>query len=221
MQVGAVLIVYALVNRTIQSNPPKKMKTTLRLLIIIALYTVEGGLIPGLTEIVPQLINIGGTPTPAAPRSLEIVQSFSGSDFLSGFSFFNQPDPTNGAVNYVSADDAQALKLVYTTSSGSTILKVDNTSYLANGVHRNSVRITSNTPITVGSLLIMDAVNLPHGGSVWPAFWTLGSDWPKNGEIDIIEGANGQSLNRMSLHTKPGCTLSTPMAGSGTVLTTT
>lgn len=32
----------------------------------------------------------------------------------------------------------------------------------------------------------------------------LGPDWPNNGEIDIIEGANEQSSNQITLHTNSG-----------------
>lgn len=37
--------------------------------------------------------------------------------------------------------------------------------------------------------------------------WTVGSNWPNNGEIDIIEGVNQQSANAMTLHTSEGCTI--------------
>ncbi|KAI9875363.1 MAG: hypothetical protein M1830_008581 [Pleopsidium flavum] len=45
----------------------------------------------------------------------------------------------------------------------------------------------------------------------WPAFWTVGPDWPNNGEIDIFEGVNQATNNLMSMHTSKNCTV----AGSG------
>ncbi|USW53952.1 Putative concanavalin A-like lectin/glucanase domain superfamily [Septoria linicola] len=52
---------------------------------------------------------------------------------------------------------------------------------------------------------------------VWPAFWTYGPSWPKNGEIDIIEGINDFHANRMTLHTGPGCLLSNKTHDSPTM----
>lgn len=41
----------------------------------------------------------------------------------------------------------------------------------------------------------------------FPIRWTVGGDWPNNGEIDIIEGVNQQTNNAMTLHTSDGCTI--------------
>jgi len=53
----------------------------------------------------------------------------------------------------------------------------------------------------------------------WPAFWLFGPDWPNSGEIDIIEGVNGQSTNAMTLHTGPECVVDNlgSLAGTRTV----
>ena len=41
----------------------------------------------------------------------------------------------------------------------------------------------------------------------WPALWTVGPNWPYNGEIDIVEGVNKNDKNQMTLHSGPGCTM--------------
>jgi hypothetical protein len=35
-----------------------------------------------------------------------------------------------------------------------------------------------------------------------------GPNWPQNGEIDIVEGVNDYTNNQATVHTNPGCTLS-------------
>lgn len=38
---------------------------------------------------------------------------------------------------------------------------------------------------------MMARIKLPAGYGMWPAFWSYGPEWPKNGEIDMLE-ARGQ-----------------------------
>jgi hypothetical protein len=43
---------------------------------------------------------------------------------------------------------------------------------------------------------------------MWPAFWlTDEANWPVNGEIDIVEGVNYQSVAKTALHSTNGCTM--------------
>ena len=59
---------------------------------------------------------------------------------------------------------------------------------------------------------------MPYGCGTWPAFWSLGPDWPSHGEIDIIEGVNTNVKNLMSLHTSDNCTTA-GINETGTLLT--
>jgi hypothetical protein len=46
------------------------------------------------------------------------------------------------------------------------------------------------------------------GCGLWPAFWlTDEANWPVNGEIDIIEGVNFQSVAKTALHSTRGCNM--------------
>jgi len=76
---------------------------------------------------------------------------------------------------------------------------------------RKSVRIESKN-LYETHVMVADIRHMPEGTPTWPALWEFGSDWPNNGELDIIEGANDNpGGNLMSLHTSPGCTQ--PMGG--------
>ncbi|KAJ5157008.1 uncharacterized protein N7482_008108 [Penicillium canariense] len=125
--------------------------------------------------------------------------------FFDNFDFYTDSDPTNGYVNYLDRSSASSGRLI-STSGGSVYIGVD-TVNTASDPGRSSVRLTSKNTYTHG-LVILDLEHMP--GSVcgtWPAFWMLGSDWPSNGEIDIIEGVNTQTNNQMTLHTSDGCSI--------------
>lgn len=92
-----------------------------------------------------------------------------------------------GTDNYIGVDSSTALTV-------------------AGGIGRGSVRIESKKTYNKG-LFIVDLKHMPGGiCGTWPAFWSLGSGtWPQTGEIDIIEGVNMNTQNKMVLHTDTNC----------------
>ena len=80
----------------------------------------------------------------------------------------------------------------------------------ANVWGRPSIRVFSKK-IYNGGLFIADIQHMPGSiCGVWPAFWTVGANqanYPNDGEIDIIENINENTVNLESLHTNAGCSL--------------
>ncbi|PIL31983.1 hypothetical protein GSI_06687 [Ganoderma sinense ZZ0214-1] len=145
-----------------------------------------------------------------------IQDTYEGKTFFDTFDFFTGEDPTHGMVNYTDRATALANNLVYVTEDGKVIMKGDNTTSLASGVYRNSVRISSQTQYNTG-LFILDLNHAPWGCGVWPAWWTLGGgQWPYTGEIDIIEGVHDNAHNQVTWHTGPNCYLNTNVSFTGT-----
>ncbi|KAF2435695.1 hypothetical protein EJ08DRAFT_285652 [Tothia fuscella] len=145
-----------------------------------------------------------------------LIDGYTPSNFFDGFNFFDGKDPTDGFVKFVNRQAAESSALI-STAADSVKFGVDSTSVTKDG--RMSIRIESKKSYSTG-LIIADIAHMP--GSIcgtWPAFWTIGPDWPANGEIDIIEGVNSQSMNSMTLHTRPGCSISSQGKFSGKVKT--
>ncbi|KAF5338394.1 hypothetical protein D9611_012481 [Ephemerocybe angulata] len=140
-----------------------------------------------------------------SPYKLEDM--YQGASFLNDWDFFSFDDPTHGLVNYQTKADAIKKKLAYVQGDGTTVLAVDDFSTVAVGGKRDSVRISSKKTYN-GGLFIADFWKMPHGCSVWPAYWSVGPNWPAGGEIDVFEGVNEGTANQYTLHTSDGCTLS-------------
>ena len=81
--------------------------------------------------------------------------------------------------------------LIYTTSSGTVVLKgeswgglhsrhwgtnhsrsVDNETFVPYNEKRYAPKLLSKTAYEKGTVWVMDAVHMPYGCSVWPALWT-------------------------------------------------
>ncbi|KAL2062636.1 hypothetical protein VTL71DRAFT_5708 [Oculimacula yallundae] len=147
-------------------------------------------------------------------QSYKLAETFSGESFFSqNFDYFTGFDPTHGHVHYVPAEQASSLNLTYTSPS-SAILRVDtsvsNSSVPNASTGRFSVRVTSKKQYGLNSLFLFDVKHSPIGCGTWPALWlTDPSNWPMNGEIDVMEAVNvvDNSFNQMTLHTSEGCTM--------------
>ncbi|KAG8984131.1 hypothetical protein FRB93_006710 [Tulasnella sp. JGI-2019a] len=137
----------------------------------------------------------------------------SGSNFFDQWTFWSDADPTHGNVQFTTSSQASSGGLTSIDSNGYAVMKVDTTPVVASG-NRMSVRIQSNESWN-GGLFLMDATHMPVGCGVWPAWWTVGPNWPNNGEIDIVEGVNMNTYNQCSFHTADGCTITSDFGGSG------
>ncbi|KAH8805932.1 glycoside hydrolase family 16 protein [Xylogone sp. PMI_703] len=161
-----------------------------------------------------------------SPLTYTLKDTFSGTSFFDNFDYFTGYDPTFGFVHYVPQGQATQLNLTY-ASSTSAILKVD-TSVTPESVPnastgRFSVRITSKNTYESG-LFVFDVLHTPLGCGTWPALWlTDPSNWPNNGEIDVMEAVNvlGSTQNQMTLHTSPGCKMDVKRKETGKSLSTT
>ncbi|TFK99285.1 concanavalin A-like lectin/glucanase domain-containing protein [Pterulicium gracile] len=136
-----------------------------------------------------------------------IAQDYSGNTFFDHWEYYgNYDNLTNGHTQYLASNHTDVSKLTYINDAGNAIIKVDDFSEVPWNYKRNSIRLESKASYDIGSLWIIDAVHIPYGCSVWPAFWTKGGqDWPDTGEIDIIEYVNLMSFNQVALHTVTGC----------------
>ncbi|CAE6413471.1 unnamed protein product [Rhizoctonia solani] len=160
------------------------------------------------------------TSSAATPSSTwKLQQTMAGSNFFDQWDFWSEGDPTHGAVDYQTRENAQANGLIEVNAAGNAIMRIENTTQVTG--NRRSVRISSKY-IMNGGLAILDAVHMPYGCGTWPAWWTTDvPNWPRNGEIDILEGINGYTRNQASLHTAVGCTIPADYGSTGTLAAST
>jgi len=134
-----------------------------------------------------------------------LKQNWGPQQIIDNWVYFTGNDPTHGYVYYASKDQAKQWQYV-TVQNNQAIIKSDSTT-VSSGSGRGSVRISSPISFSKG-LVIGDFGHMPEGMGTWPAFWTCTANgWPNGGEIDIIEGVNGNTLNQMTLHSSPPCTV--------------
>eukprot|EP01116_Phalansterium_solitarium_P003391 TRINITY_DN14210_c0_g1_i1.p1 TRINITY_DN14210_c0_g1~~TRINITY_DN14210_c0_g1_i1.p1 ORF type:complete len:347 (-),score=134.92 TRINITY_DN14210_c0_g1_i1:493-1509(-) len=140
---------------------------------------------------------------PEYQAAYELQHTYAAPTFFDNFTFSSGPD--DGAFT-VYVDGPTAAKLGLARIVGSQVyMSADNTT-IATAPGRRSVQISSNANYSAG-LFIIDLDHQPTGCGTWPAFWMCGPNWPYGGEIDIIEGINGQPAVRTTLHTDAGCSM--------------
>ncbi|TFK81990.1 glycoside hydrolase family 16 protein [Polyporus arcularius HHB13444] len=145
----------------------------------------------------------------SASANFFLADSYVGHDFLQSWTWETFDDPTHGRVNYLDQATALASNLTF-ASDDKFIMRADSQNIVdPNGRGRGSVRIKSNKAYDE-AVVVLDLQHMPEGCATWPAFWSLSQagPWPHGGEIDIIEGVNSNTANLASLHTTPGCTMS-------------
>ncbi|KAJ3555376.1 hypothetical protein NM688_g2611 [Phlebia brevispora] len=170
------------------------------------------------------------TASALAASNLTLLKEYSGSSFFDDWDFYGDSnvnylgEPWNGTTpwdDFTSGDvfymgRSNGSKLYTVESNGHAYITVDNTSFVAPGQKRPSIRLTSKDWYNYGTVWVIDVYHLPWGCSVWPSIWTSGSVWPQDGEIDIIEGVNRMTYNRMALHTTSGCSAANGTDQDGT-----
>jgi len=149
-----------------------------------------------------------------------IKDNFAGSSFYDNFDYFTGYDPTQGFIHYDNPQDSKSRNTTFTTSD-QAFLQVQTTEQQA-PTGRHSARVNSKNTYNDG-LFVFDVAHTPYGCGTWPAIWLVDqANWPRHGEIDIIESVNqGTSGNQMTLHTSDGCDMSgIKRQETGTVLST-
>ncbi|KZF20212.1 glycoside hydrolase family 16 protein [Xylona heveae TC161] len=146
-----------------------------------------------------------------------LKDTYEGTSFFDDFDYFSGYDPAAGFVHYVDRAGSQWLNLTY-ASDTSAVLKVDATN-ADSSTGRRSVRISSKKTYNEG-LFVFDILHSPYGCGTWPALWLSDpSNWPMNGEIDIVEANNAASSgNQMTLHTTNHCKMNVKRKQSGKTL---
>lgn len=143
---------------------------------------------------------------PIGPYELSSVQE--GATFFDNYEFYDGPDSLGSAGynNYVSKKRATELNIANITKEDGETFVIMSSSPTEKGP-RESVRLEGKTRYDRG-LFILDLRHMPAGCGVWPAWWlTDEAAWPDNGEIDIVEGINYQTVAKTALHTSDRCSM--------------
>ncbi|RKF56139.1 Endo-1,3-beta-glucanase [Erysiphe neolycopersici] len=160
----------------------------------------------------------------SASYVLSPEDTYQGHTFFEKFDFFTAADPNVGFVQYLDQNTATNARLVSVNDAQQVYIGVDyENTYDVNGSRgRPSIRLETKKNYQYG-LFVFDLAHMPANTcGKWSAFWTTNKqDWPRWGEIDIIENIHENNNTLEALHTSPGCSvagnqISTQMTGRQT-----
>ena len=198
------------VNSTSQSSSSPWPKVAIILLSTVAVF--------GMKHVIHYAQIKAGRLVPTGPYRL--VEAQEGQNFFSYYDFYDGPDSLGSAGYnmYVSKSKAIQLDIAsVVTETDSRTGKDEEFVYMSSTPTkdgpRDSVRLEGKKRFNRG-LFILDVRHMPDGCGIWPAFWmTDEAAWPRNGEVDILEGVNGQTTAKTALHTSDQCDMYAHVAG--------
>ncbi|POS87291.1 hypothetical protein EPUL_002273 [Erysiphe pulchra] len=160
----------------------------------------------------------------SASYVLSPEDTYQGNTFFEKFNFFTAADPNAGFVQYLDQNTATNARLTSVNDAQQVYIGVDyENTYDVNGSRgRPSIRLETKKAYQYG-LFVFDLAHMPANTcGKWSAFWTTNEqEWPRWGEIDIIENIHENNNTLEALHTTPGCSvagnqISTQMTGKQT-----
>ncbi|CAD6499822.1 BgTH12-03928 [Blumeria graminis f. sp. triticale] len=163
------------------------------------------------------LLAVTCTSTTLSAYILSADDTYSGNSFFDKFNFYNNGDPNRGFVQYQDQNTAYNSKLISINQAQQAYIGVDSSNVLDlnSGRGRSSIRLETKKTYQYG-LFVLDLAHMPSNTcGTWPAFWTTNDqDWPRWGEIDILENIHENNNTLEALHTSPGCTVAGNQKGN-------
>ena len=176
------------------SYPIPKLNRRIHVLLQnIAIVAVSAILTVSLRNTVKHTRERYGYLVPIGPYRL--IEAQYGSSFFDYYDFYDGPDSLGSAGYnmYVSKEKAMQSEIASVKDENGEEYVFMSSASTSHGP-RDSVRLEGKRRFDRG-LFLLDVVHMPNGPGVWPAFWlTDESNWPRNGEIDILEGMSDSSL---------------------------
>ena len=169
---------------TLSSSPPNRLRNILLNVFIVAASAI---LVVSFHTAVLRIQTQTGNLVPTGPYRL--LEAQYGSNFFDYYTFYEGPDSLGSAGynDYISKEAATSLQIAGVKEENGEEFVYMSSSPTKDGP-RSSVRLEGKQRFDRG-LFVLDVIHMPNGPGVWPAFWlTDEAAWPRNGEVDILEG---------------------------------